>query len=325
MPLFRYRFPLLLTLLLAGSAGCARGAETLLVAETGRPMFALLYVAAARGYFDDAGVTVKLRRYPSSTQALEAVQDGQAHLAAVPTPLVTERLLDGEPLGVLSLLHVSSHSSALVALQRRGIAGPRDLPGKRVGLSDENGSSFFLDMFLASAGVNPAAVDRVELPVGCPSQGLEQGRIDAVVASSACVYQLRNKLGPAAVQVFYSEVYSDISVLVGRRDLMNGREEQIVQVLRALHRADHFIRINPEPSLEIVAKALPELDATAVRESWKDIDPQLGLSQLLLAELGLEADWFRARRLSDQPPPEFGRFLMPRFLRQVEPERVTVY
>jgi NitT/TauT family transport system substrate-binding protein len=320
-PLF---LPQLLLLFLAWPAASAGAAEPLVIVESGQPVYALLYIAAANGYFRDAGLEVRLRRTESAAAALRAALDGRAQLAALPTPLVTQRILMGDRLGIVSILHASGRSMAVLASTAEGVAGPKDLDGKRVGFDGGVGTEFFLEMLLVSAGVGPGAVEYVELGDGCEPSALEQGRVAAVAVSSACAHLLRDRLD-AETNIFFSDVYTDIAVLAGLRELVNARAEAISPLLRALAQAERFLYEEPERALQTVAAALPELGVEALRAAWPTLSPRLGLSNVLLEQLQQESEWLAARRLSGEAAPDFRLLLMPRFLKQADPERVTAY
>lgn len=315
---------LLLVLFFAGPAISAAASEPLVIAESGQPAYALFYIAEAMDYFDAAGVDVRLRRAGSAVAALRATLSGAAHLAALPTPLVTEHIMKGERLGIVSVLQSSGTSMAVLAPEAAGVRGPTDLPGKRVGYHGGVSDEFFLDMFLISVGLSPAAVEYVELENSCQATALEQARVAAVAVSSACAQMLRDRFDGEQANIFFSDVYTDISVLAGPRESISAHAESIPALLQALARAEQFLRQHPDQAVQIVAKALPELSVGALREAWPTLSPRLGLSNVLLEQLQQESEWLAAERLSSEPLPDFRLSLMPRFLRQVDPERVTM-
>ena len=94
--------------------------------------------------------------------------------------------------------------------------------------------------------------------------------------------------------------------------------------MRALLKAEEFMRLHPEATLHLVAEWL-KIDTGALRPTWKQFDFRINLLQSHLITLEDEARWAMARGYTAKGSvPNFLPHLYLDALLAVRPERVTV-
>ena len=76
--------------------------EHLTLADASQPVFALVYIAEAEGYFAAQGLQVTYKSFTSGRDALSSVVNGHADLATVFETPVVLRAYQGEALSVLT-------------------------------------------------------------------------------------------------------------------------------------------------------------------------------------------------------------------------------
>jgi ABC-type nitrate/sulfonate/bicarbonate transport system substrate-binding protein len=299
--------------------------EEIVVAEAGQPSLALLYVAEAKGYFRDERVKVRFTTFTLGRDALDSVIAGHADIATVYQTPTLIRLYEGRPLAIVSTLHSSTRSHVIVARRDRGIIMPSDLRGRRIGVTPGTTTEYFLAAFLAAEGISSDAVQRENIEPAGYERALSTGAVDALVAFNPHPYTLERNLGKEALSVFRSDVFVETSLLVGLRDRLAAKAEATRRLLRALARAQEYAARHREESIAIVARRLgatqPEY---AIREGWDSLRLGIGLDNVLLATLELEAEWMRSTRGVKGLAPDLEAALAPQYLNESSPEAVTI-
>ena len=126
----------------------------LTIADASQPVFSLLYIAQERGFIREEGVEVLLRPFTSGRDALQDALDGHSDIAtSYETPVVLQSL-KGEQLSIVSSLHFSNKNTSMLAHKSSGIEKPSHLVGKTIAIPKNTNAEFFLNMFLASEGID---------------------------------------------------------------------------------------------------------------------------------------------------------------------------
>lgn len=298
--------------------------EKLSIALPTTPHAALLYIAAEKGYFTDEGLDVAVTPVSHGKAALDLLSQGKVDLAsAAEVPFVIS-VLNGEPFAITATVASVSHEMAIVARRDRAITIPRDLVGKRVGVTSGTSGEYFLWAFLIRHLLSPDAVTRVDIPPGQMVRELASGNIDAVATWEPIKSSVRARLGDNALLFTEPDAYTVTHVVVARSELLKTRPAVIEKLVRALLKAEAFSRDEPQRALVLVADQL-KLDVKAVEPGWKDVAFKVDLRQSQLVTLEDEARWAMARGYVTRGPIKnfLSHLYLPALL-AVEPERVTV-
>lgn len=310
-------------LALALAAGCRlRGRERVVMGTVRLPSMGLVFLAEAEGFFADEGVEVVQRRFTSGKDSLVALDAGEVDAAvSLETPVALRASRDPE-IEILTTLHVASRSTRLVARVDRGIARTADLRGKTVGVPLGTNAEYFLHALLAYAGVEGSEVRIVDVAPEAAVDALAGGEVDAIAIWPPHTARARRALGRGALEI-EGEVYTEISMLVTRTPVLDARREALRRTLRALSRAERFVRDMPDRAFDQIRKEFPELTDKEVRDEWMRVRPVLGLTHLLATVLEDEADWLRESGRVAGPVLEVGAALSAELLSEVDPEAVT--
>jgi len=302
--------------------------ETLVLAEAGQAAFGLMYIAAREGYFQEEGLEVRFQRYTSGRDALAAVLAGEADVGTpfdTPVVIAIER---GEPIRVLSTLAVGYGNNAVIARRDRGIEQAADLRGRRIATIPDTSADYLLSLILASAGIEPEAVERrLATPLEA-AEALIRGEVDAAVLWAPHSLRAEQALGAEAVSILTSPVYLEAVTLCTTEQRLKTREEALRRLLRALVRAEDLSLNEPERALSQVVAALDEQSEADVRAAWSKLRHQVRLDNLLLVSLEGELAWYGART-GGQPSAEsrsvdIKPYLAPELLSGIRPQNVTL-
>ncbi|HEY2926281.1 ABC transporter substrate-binding protein, partial [Piscinibacter sp.] len=298
--------------------------EKLSIALSTTPHAALLHIAAAQGYFADEGLEVTIAPVSHGKAAMELLAQGKADLAsAAEVPFVIS-VMKGADFAIAATVVSVSTEMAVVARRDRSIAAPRDLAGKRVGVTLGTSGEYFLWAFLIRHKLAPDSVTLADVAPGPMAQELARGTIDAASTWQPVRSRAESGLGDNAVSFTEANAYTVTHVVVGRSDFLKGHPKAIEKLVRAMLKAEQFNRSQPEQALNLVADRL-KIDARTLQPGWKDLDFKVDLRQSQLITLEDEARWAMARGYADPGPvPNFLPHLYLDALLAVRPERVTV-
>ncbi len=306
------------------SAAPPAALEKLSIALPTLPHAALVHIAAANGYFAQQGLELTVVPVTHGKAAIEMLLQGKADLATAAEVPFALQVMAGQPLAVAASVLSSPNDNVIVARRDRGISTPRDLSGKRIGITSGTSGEYFLWAFFIRHKLPPESAVLVDLPPGQIAQELLKGGVDAVSTWQPVALAAQSALGTNAVSFTESNAYTELHVVIGRSEFLKAHPGAIKKLLRALLKAEEFNRSEPEQALNLVAGRL-KIDVQMMRPFWRDFEFTVDLRQSHLITLEEEAHWAMARgHVAKGPVPNFLPHLHLDALLAVRPERVTV-
>jgi len=314
---------------LVGLIGCegkrvAGHPEKITLAVSMLPNASLIHVAAAEGYFAGEGLDVTLQPHQFGKPALDAMLAGKADLATCAETPVVFAVLKGQQISVLATIAGATKNTGVVARKDAGISTPRDLAGKRLGVTRGTTAEFFLDTLLIRHGVDREAVHLVDLsPANIPG-ALAKGEVDAVTIWNPIIFDLQKALGGRVTTFYADDIYFETFDIVARKKFVTQRLAAAKSVLRALLRAEAFVRSHPAEARRDIAGALNQ-DLAQVDASFGPFDFRVRLEQSLLVLMEEEARWAIRNGLTPrQSTPNFLTSLEAEPLLAVKPAAVQL-
>jgi NitT/TauT family transport system substrate-binding protein len=309
---------------LAVPFGAALAAPPLRIALSSTPHASLLHLAAAQGYFDAEGLQVTLVPVSHGKAALDKLAQGQADLAAAAELPFIVSVLQGQPWSVAAAVASESGEMAVVARRDRGIAGPTDLANKRVGVTLGTSGEYFLWAWLIRHRLAPDAVAMTNLPPPQMVGALAQGTVDAVSVWQPVRREAEQALGAGGISFTAPDAYTVTHVIVGRQDYLRGNTQAMRQLMRALLRAERFLRTQPQAALAATAARLG-IAPDELRSQWAALDLRVEQRQSQLITWEDEARWaMTSGHAAQRPVPNLLPHLYLDALEAEAPHRVTV-
>lgn len=285
---------------------------------------ALVYIADSRGYFREEGLQVTLQHHEYGKAALDAMLEGKADLAtAAETPIMLAAM-QGKPLAVIAGIFSSDRNLGIIARRASGILAPKDLAGKRIAAAPGTRGDYFRYAFLAANGVPLKSVVQVSLRPEQMADALQAGKVDAVAVWHPFLRLCEKRLGDGGILFSSEPIHTyTFNVAASRRIVINERQA-VESFLRALKKAESYVRQHPEQSLEIVSGATG-FDLATLKELWGGFDFRLSLEQTLLLSMENEARWaMREKLVENRTLPNFLDFIYFDALEAVKPEAVLI-
>jgi NitT/TauT family transport system substrate-binding protein len=218
----------------------------------------------------------------------------------------------------------SENDIKMLARQDRGINVPADLKGKTVGVTAGSSGHFFLGLFMAYYQMRASDVKTMDMEPARLSQALIEGQVDAIATWEPHIYKTRKKLGDKAFLLSSGGIYRTDFYFIARKEFIRSRFEALKQFLRAIEKAEEFIRKNNKEAADIVAKRL-KMEREILNETWDTFQFALFLDQSILTSLEEEARWaIRNRHTDATKVPNYLGYLYTDALKAVKPEAVLI-
>lgn len=315
---------LLVSLLSLFSLTNKKKLQKITIAEANQPMFAVLYVAKEKGFFEKHGLEVIFKEYTLGRDALKDMLNDKANFATVFDTPVVLNLMEGKDVAIISSLHFSYRNTALVANREKGIEKVVDLKGKKIGVPRNTNFEFFLYTLITETnGIEISDVEIIDIPPEAMIKSISEGKVDAIAIGNP-YYSLAEKKLKEKHITFYSDVFTEYSVLAGKKEYILKNKEKTQKLINALIEAENYIKENQEDSKKIVAKNIGLKNSDEISENWSDYVIRLSLDNSLIVGLKHQEKWF-IREGNKGSLPETKNFIFSDFLKSRYPERVTLF
>jgi putative hydroxymethylpyrimidine transport system substrate-binding protein len=319
----RLRLPLVLALVAATAlVGCARTSEDrpnqtakLVLDFQPNAVHAGIYLALERDYDDAEGVTLNVAAPSSSTDSVKLLLAGRAQFAILDIhDLALAREKGRDIVGVMALVQVP----LAAVMAQPDVARPRDLVGKKVGVTGLPSDDAVLSSIVRGDGGDPSKVHKVTIGFQAVAALLAK-RVDGATAfwnaEGVALQAQRPGIREFKVDDFGAPPYPELVLCVSRQTLRDERP-LVAATVRALRRGYEEAIADPESAVQaLVDRAGVKRDATereldAVSPAFTEGAPTYGA--LNPAALRRWAQW-EARFGITKRPPDVAQAFAPGF------------
>ncbi|MGI8632619.1 MAG: ABC transporter substrate-binding protein [Solirubrobacterales bacterium] len=287
-----------------GGDGAEPGAShdaTLMLDFVPNAAHAGLFTALERDLFAERGVRMTIRTPGDSTDAPRLLRTGRVDFAVLDIHdlgLARERGLD--LVGIAGLVQ-----RPLASVLSREVSRPRDLEGKRVGVTGLPSDDAVLDSVVRSDGGDPENVRRTTIGFRAEA-ALQAGRVDAATGFwNAEGEALRSRgvdVRVFKVDEFGAPAYPEL-VLTTSREVLERDPELVREVTEATREGIEAVIEDPEAGLQALLTRNRGLDADVQRRQLKALEPVLAPAGALdEAQLRAWARWDVDNDILERPP-----------------------
>lgn len=191
------------------------------------------YVALQQGYYKKWGVNVQIKGFTTGTDAVRAVQAGQADLAWSPTPFALTLISKGVPLvGIEGMDKVDW----LVGTNSSAVKTCADLKGQSIGVDSIGGARYAaLQAMLSKCKLTIQDVKPIVLPGNTAIQAMLAGQIHVSVLHLDDLAEASKQGEPVRKILTLTQVdpYQHYDMLVVTRDNLAAKRALLVKFLAA--------------------------------------------------------------------------------------------
>jgi putative hydroxymethylpyrimidine transport system substrate-binding protein len=265
-----------------------------------------IYTAIARGYDSALGVNLRARAPGSSTDAVKLLASDRADLAILDIhDLALAREAGSDLVGVMAL--VQTPLAAILAQPQ--IRTPRDLEGRRVGVTGLPSDDAVLRSIVAGAGGDP---DRVRpTTIGFTAvRSLLAGRVAGATgfwnAEGVALRARRPQIREFRVEEFGAPAYPEL-VLTVTRETLQDRASLVRATVAALARGYEEVLSDPENGVSTLVEAVDGLDRAQVQRELDAVSPSFtagarGFGELNRPRLEQWARWEKRFGITKRVP-----------------------
>jgi len=217
-----------------------------------------IYVAKQAGYFDEAGLDVRILSPSETTDALKLAAANKVDIAVSYAPQSIMGAAEGLRIRVIGRL-VEHPLSVLLFLEGKGIEKPTDLEEKNIGYTVPGMMDILLDAFAKLNGIEKYKSINVGFSI---VQSLVSGKVDAIMGPYKNYETV--ELAEKGYRAAYFELgeggipdYDEL-VFISGEHAAKKREPILKAFVTAVARGIEQTRENPEAALEMYFAAVPE-------------------------------------------------------------------
>jgi ABC-type nitrate/sulfonate/bicarbonate transport system substrate-binding protein len=276
-----------------------------------------IYTAVDRGYDDALGVNLRIRVPSDSTDAVKLLVSGRTDLAILDIhDLAIARERGRDLVGVMAIVQ----TPLAAVLAQPDVKTPRDLEGRRVGVTGLPSDDAVLRSIVAGAGGDPSKVRATTIGfTAVPS--LLTGRIAAATGfwnvEGVALRARRPKTREFRVDDYGAPAYPEL-VLATTRTTLQDEPGLVRGAVAAIARGYSEVLSDPESAISTLVRATSGLDRAGVQRELDAVSPAFTagartFGELDPARLRAWAIWERrfgiVKRLPDVARAFDGRFV----------------
>ena len=301
----------------------AWSAEPLRMSVSKTPLSLPIYIADSMGFFSSEGLQIKISEAIGGHRTLQELLAGNADLATSSDAVVMFNSFQSSNYAVIATFVTSDDDIKIITRSDTGITQPRHLQGKHVGTVAGAASHYYLDMLLLLHGGDPRSVQLHNLQPEAMADALKQKKVDAVAIWEPYPFTILKSV-PGTRMLSKSNVYRLSFNLVAHKRILGVRDNDLVKLLRALDRAEQFIKLKPAHAMSILRNRL-QLDQSFIYWIWPRYNYRLSLDQSLLTTLEGEARWARHEgHIKQEFSPNYLDYIYTAPLNRVRPGLISI-
>jgi putative hydroxymethylpyrimidine transport system substrate-binding protein len=265
----------------AAAAGCGSGEPsdarpdqdaTLLLDFAPNAVHAGIYLALERGYDESEGVRLQVRAPSSSTDSVKLLSTGRTDMAILDIhDLALARAKGRDLVGVMALVQ----TPLAAVLAQPDVRRPRDLEGRRAGVTGLPSDVAVLSSIVKGDGGDPEKVRRITIGFNAVPALLSR-RVDAATAfwnaEGVALRAKRPGIRQFRVDDFGAPSYPEL-VLTTSRETLDTKGAVVRATVRALRRGYVATIDDPPAALSALRDAEPSLRAAALAREFDAVSP----------------------------------------------------
>ncbi|HNU51494.1 MAG TPA: NrtA/SsuA/CpmA family ABC transporter substrate-binding protein [Verrucomicrobiota bacterium] len=249
-------------------------------------------LASKLGYFSEEGLDVDASYVALGKLAMDALNGNSAEYVGIVDMNVAQTLFTHKDMAILCEFSEPIRGIKVLGRADKGVKSGKDLKGKKIAVFFGVNIHVFIQKYLQEQGIEQGQVEFVNFKPPDAAAAFISGAVDAVVTWEPLVYNIQQKVGDnVALLTEDSQAYWPYKLLLVTRQtrLVQNRDEAR-RVLRAMIKADEFIKREPEKAYGMLASHL-QIAPEVMPGFCKEIHYEVRLTPRLLDMIRFETEW----------------------------------
>ena len=295
--------------------------ESITIEELPYESYGLIYIAEEQGLFTRNGLNVTMRNY-GGPNFLNGLLSDEVDIGLSSEYVFVRKVFNKANISVIG--NIDRYQNVyLIGRKDKGIEKVSDLSGKKIGLTRNTISEFYLGRFLDLHGMSIRDVTLSNMPPSQYMQAITNGSIEALLTGNF-IDQIQERLGDNVVLWPTQNGQNSYYIMSCRSDWAASHPTQINRFLKSLAQAEDYMTNHPNEAKAIVQKRLNYSDAYMAK-IWPKNEFSLTLDQSLVVAMEDEGRWMIANNLTTAKTiPDIRDHIYTKGLEGVLPESVNV-
>jgi NitT/TauT family transport system substrate-binding protein len=222
------------------------------------------FLALEKGYFRDEGLEVEIGESSGGAGVVQSIAAGNDAFGLANSDAFLALVAQGAPLKSVMLVY-QKNPYAWTMLADLNVRTPKDLVGKKLGVSPGTSGQYFFNAFMTVNGIDPGTVQQVSLDSSARNTALLNRQIDGI---GSFIDDSSVRVGEQiAVNslLFYDWGIKTVgeSLLVNTR-MITSSPNVVTSFVRAVQKAWVYSMAHPEEAADALIKYYPDGNAKAV-------------------------------------------------------------
>lgn len=237
-----------------------------------------LYVAEAKGYFEEAGLSVEIVQ-PPEDGAEVLVGSGKAQFGVSFQDTMMPAVAGDNALPIEAVAAILQHNtSGIISRKGEGMDSPKGMEGKKYATWDLDLEKSTIKNVVEADGGDYSKIEMIPSTVTDEVSALRSEQVDAIWIFYGWAGIAAEVAGLETDFFAFRDINSDLDfytpVIIGNSEWMKENPDTAKEFLAAVKKGYEFAIENPEEAGDILCEASPELDAELVQASQEYMKDQ---------------------------------------------------
>lgn len=263
---------------------------------TAAGLHAPFYYALEKGYYEEVGLDVTIGEGTGSGTTAKLVGTGDDELGLVDSGSVASAIANEIPLKIVCPIY-AVNGFAAISMKDSGIESPKDLEGKKIGITTGDAPSNLFAALEAANDIDDGTIKYVTMDAGAKVTSLVNGDVDAILAGADDQAITLQNMGHEVNVMRYSD-YGAATVglsIVASEKMIAENSDVIEKFIAASMKAWDECRTDNKEAIDIFMNKYPTLDrANAEGSLGVALDSLFAQDSKTLGDVS-EDDWISCR------------------------------